>query len=106
MAKKAWKIALLSPTRPTLNLQDIPAYCDHIYLPTIRTDHDFNHPVEILSDTKWNTLPHVILKSVDEWDPSVLDHVFDLGSDTWFDAFQQHEFDPNNNKSHNLLSYS
>ena len=37
------------------------------------------------SDKEWNTLPHVILTSEVEWDPSVLDLDIDDNQE-WFDA--------------------
>ena len=39
------------------------------------------------TDQEWDTLPHVILSSDLEWDPSVLDHVMD-DDENWFDALE------------------
>jgi hypothetical protein len=33
-------------------------------------------------------LPHVILTSDADWDPSVLDHIFTTDSDIWHDAIE------------------
>ena len=40
------------------------------------------------TDLEWDTLPHVILTSDIDWDPSVLDHVMD-NDDNWFDALEE-----------------
>lgn len=40
------------------------------------------------SDHDWDTLPHVIMCHDLEWNPSVLDHTYDLDNDTWFDTFR------------------
>ena len=45
------------------------------------------HP---LMDQKWDELPHVILMSDQDWDPSVLDHSFD-DDDDWFNSISDLE---------------
>ena len=46
------------------------------------------------ADHTWDTLPHVILTSDMEWDPSVPDHEYDLADEQWFNALDAHELDP------------
>ena len=41
------------------------------------------------TDDEWKTLPHVILKSYDEWDPIILDYSIDddyADNDEWYDT--------------------
>ena len=40
------------------------------------------------TDTEWDTLPHVILTSDQDWDPTVLDHIMD-DDDKWFDTLDE-----------------
>ena len=37
------------------------------------------------TDEEWDTLPHVVWTSDENWDPSVLDHTLD-DDDAWFDS--------------------
>ena len=37
------------------------------------------------TDNKWDNLPHLVLTSDTDWDPSVLDNTID-DNETWFDA--------------------
>ena len=48
------------------------------------------------TDREWDELPHVILTSDQDWDPSVLDHSFD-DDDDWFDSISDLEADPTTN---------
>lgn len=49
---------------------------------------------------EWDTLPHVILTSDSEWDPTVLDHTSNIlildddATTWWFDAISNLEIDP------------
>ena len=47
------------------------------------------------TDHEWDTLPHVILTSEDNWDPSVLD--FEHDEDDWYDAVKELEGNPHAN---------
>ena len=43
------------------------------------------------TDDEWNTLPHAILTSDDEWYPTILDYSIDdddADNDNWYDAIQ------------------
>ena len=44
-----------------------------------------HHNVDPHTDQEWEDLPHVVLTSDAEWDPSVLDHELD-DDEQWFDA--------------------
>ena len=46
------------------------------------------------TDHEWDRLSHVILTSDTEWDPSVLDHQYDLVDEQWFNSLGVHELDP------------
>ena len=48
------------------------------------------------TDREFDELPHVILTSDRDWDPSVLDHCFD-DDDAWYDAISDLEEDPSAN---------
>jgi hypothetical protein len=48
------------------------------------------------TDEEWDTLPHVILTSDVDWDPTVLDHNLD-DDDKWFDAVSDLQTDPTTN---------
>jgi hypothetical protein len=48
------------------------------------------------TDKEWDTLPHVILTSDEDWDPTVLDHTLD-DDDEWFDAVSDLQTDPTTN---------
>ena len=54
-------------------------------------------PMRPYTDDEWETLPHVIMTSDVDWDPSVLDHIFDSDDTIWFDALQNLEDDPTHN---------
>jgi hypothetical protein len=41
--------------------------------------------VRLYTDEEWETLPHVIWTSDEEWDPTVLDHEI-TDDDAWYDA--------------------
>ena len=43
-------------------------------------------PLRPCNDYEWENLPHVILTSDKDWDPTSLDCEENLGNDTWFDA--------------------
>ena len=43
-------------------------------------------PLQPCTDDEWETLPHVILTSDKDWDPTSLDCEENLVNDTWFDA--------------------
>ena len=45
------------------------------------------------TDDEWDALPHVLLTSDDEWDPTVLDHAHADDDDIWFDALSEHQND-------------
>lgn len=49
------------------------------------------------ADHEWDILPHVILTSDMEWDPSVPDHEYDLDDEPWFNIMDTHELDPQHN---------
>ena len=57
-------------------------------LPYIKT-----HPY---TDKEWDTLPHVVLTSDKDWDPSVLDHTLDDNED-WYNAVSDLQIDPATN---------
>ena len=42
--------------------------------------------IQSYSDKQWDTLPHIILTSDSEWDPSVFDTPGDIDNETWCDA--------------------
>ena len=44
------------------------------------------------TDAEWEELPHVILTSGDEWDPSVLDHVL-TDQEDWYDTLKEWDDD-------------
>jgi hypothetical protein len=35
-------------------------------------------PIRPYTDAEWDTLPHVFLNAEQEWDPSVLDHEYNI----------------------------
>ena len=47
------------------------------------------------TDHEWDTLPHVILTSEEDWDPTVLD--FEHDEDDWYDAVSELEGNPHAN---------
>ena len=51
-------------------------------------------PLRPYTDDEWDTLPHIVLTSDDEWDPSVLDHVYDVSSTEWSNTLASHEANP------------
>ncbi len=48
------------------------------------------------TDTEWESLPHIILTSELEWDPSVLDHAHNQ-DDHWYDAVSELDAKPHAN---------
>ena len=48
------------------------------------------------TDEEWETLPHVIMSSDQDWDPTVLDHIMDE-DEQWFDALEDPIVYPGNN---------
>ena len=54
-------------------------------------------PLRPYTDKEWDTLPHVVLTSDDNWNPQVFDHSFDLSDETWYDALEQLEDSPMTN---------
>jgi len=49
-----------------------------------------------MTDDEWDTLPHVVLTSDVDWDPTALDH--DLDDDKeWYDAISDLQSDPTTN---------
>jgi len=48
------------------------------------------------TDDEWDTLPHVILTSDVDWDPTVLDHDLD-DDEEWYDAISDLQSDPTTN---------
>lgn len=54
-------------------------------------------PMRPYTDDEWDSLPHVILTSDADWDPSVLDHVFHSQDEIWYDAITHLEDDPTHN---------
>jgi hypothetical protein len=73
-------------------------------LQRITTLDGYVHPINIVSglpyvpirpytDHEWETLPHVVWTSDNDWDPTVLDHSLDDDSN-WFDAISDLEARP------------
>ena len=71
----------------------------------IKTPDGYVHPIQIKdglpyislcphTDTKWETLLHVIWTHNSDWDPSIFDHEFDEGGDEWYDALMDHAKNP------------
>ncbi len=65
-------------------------------LQRIQTNDGYVHPLDIKGGQsyisnrpytveEWETLPHVIWTSDEEWDPTVLDHTI-KDNDEWYDA--------------------
>ena len=65
-------------------------------LQRIQTNDGYVHPLDIkgglpyisirpYTDKEWETLPHVIWTSDEEWDPTVLDHTI-KDDEEWYDA--------------------
>ena len=48
------------------------------------------------TDLEWDTLPHVVLTSDVDWDPTVLDHTLD-DDEQWYDAISDLQSDPTTN---------
>ena len=45
------------------------------------------------TDTEWDSLPHVVMTSNMDWDPSIFDNNLD-DDDEWFDAVSDLQNDP------------
>ena len=63
------------------------------------------------TDHEFENLPHVILTSDTDWDPSILDNKIDIGTDTWydssddnFDSYIQSSFDETGNYKYREVS--
>jgi hypothetical protein len=84
-------------------------------LQCISTNDGFVYPLNIhdvlpyisicpYSDHEWDTLPHVVWSSNTDWDPTVLDYLFD-NNGRRFDALQEVEQGPTTNLFHKFSKY-
>ena len=61
---------------------------DHAFLLNIKSGLPYMN-IRPYTDDEWSTLPQVILKSDDEWDPTILDYSINddyADNDDWYDA--------------------
>ena len=48
-------------------------------------------PLRPYTDKEWETLPHVVLTSDEDWDPNCIDCEGQLDNEEWFDAQENTE---------------
>jgi len=57
------------------------------------------------TEDEWNTLPHVILTSNLNWDPSAYNHDPMIGDENWVNALQELAINPHDDKFYQLGGY-
>jgi len=60
------------------------------------------------TDEEWESLPHVIMTSDADWDPSVLDYIYDDEDPIWYDAMEpgSYDFDEYGDYRHHTIAYT